>query len=127
MLDEYVVLRQEKEEEKKRMREQKRHTEQLLNIDREGPFGTRVSPYRLASAKKVAGPKPNCGASNGTPGRRLSISTQQNESKSPRSAGMDGKKDAATNTAAYLNEATTAKEDDTSIHNSDNDPGSTWS
>lgn len=125
MLDEYVMLRQEKEEEEKRMREQKRHTEQLLNIDREGPFGTRVSPYRLASAKKVAGPKLNGGASNGTPGRRLSISTQQNESKSPRSAGMHGKKDAATNTAAYLNEAATAKEDDTSIHNSDNDPGST--
>ncbi|XP_044955186.1 putative receptor protein kinase ZmPK1 [Hordeum vulgare subsp. vulgare] len=92
MLDEYVMLRQEKEEEKRKMREQKRYTEQLLNIDREGPFGTRVSPYRVASAKKVPSPKPNGSVTNGSPGRRLSMSTQQNESKSSRSAGKDGKK-----------------------------------
>jgi hypothetical protein len=105
--------------------EQKRYTEQLLNIEREGPFGTRVSPYRLASAKKVAGPKPNGSATNGSPGRRLSISTQQFEGKSSRSAGKDGKKDAAAaaaKTSASLNEAATAKEEDTSIRHSDTDP-----
>lgn len=126
MLDEYVMLRQEKEEEKKKMREQKRYTEQLLNIEREGPFGTRVSPYRLASGKKVASPKPNGSTANGSPGRRLSISTQQNESKSSRSAGKDGKKDAAasaaaTKTSASLNEVATAKHEDASIHHSDTD------
>ncbi|CAM0944498.1 unnamed protein product [Alopecurus aequalis] len=124
MLDEYVMLRQEKEEEKKKMREQKRYTEQLLNIDREGPFGTRVSPYRLATAKKVASPRPSSSAANGSPGRRLSVNTQQNESKSSRSAGKDGKKDAAAavRTSASLNDAATAKEEDTSIHQSDTDP-----
>ncbi|KQK01055.1 65-kDa microtubule-associated protein 1 [Brachypodium distachyon] len=126
MLDEYVMLRQEKEEEKKKMREQKRYSEQLLNIEREGPFGTRVSPYRLAGAKKVASPKPDNGASNAAPGRRLSTSTQQNERKSARSAGKDCKKDSAaslavTNTTASPGKAATAKEDDTSIHHSDTD------
>ena len=104
--------------------EQKRYSEQLLNIDREGPFGTRVSPYRVATAKKVASPRPNSSAANGSPGRRLSVSTQQNESKSSRSAGKDGKKDATATvkTSAALNEAATAKEEDTSIHQSDTDP-----
>ncbi|KAF7085593.1 hypothetical protein CFC21_089005 [Triticum aestivum] len=127
MLDEYVMLRQEKEEEKRKMREQKRYTEQLLNIDREGPFGTRVSPYRVASAKKVPSPKPNGSATNGSPARRLSMSTQQNESKSSRSSGKDGKKAAAVavpppKTPASPNEAATAKEDDASIQHTDADP-----
>uniref|UniRef100_A0A0E0K4J6 Microtubule-associated protein MAP65-1a n=1 Tax=Oryza punctata TaxID=4537 RepID=A0A0E0K4J6_ORYPU len=123
MLDEYVILRQEREEEKKRMREQKRQTEQLLNIDREGPFGTRVNPYKVTSAKKVAGTKPNGGASNGTPGRRLSTGNQLNESKSGRSAGKDDKKGASKNTATSLNEAAAEKEAaDSSAENFDADP-----
>uniref|UniRef100_A0A0E0CQQ8 65-kDa microtubule-associated protein 1 n=1 Tax=Oryza meridionalis TaxID=40149 RepID=A0A0E0CQQ8_9ORYZ len=124
MLDEYVILRQEREEEKKRMREQKRQTEQLLNIDREGPFGTRVNPYRVTSAKKVAGTKPNGGASNGTPSRRLSTGNQLNESKSGRSAGKDDKKGASKNTATSLNEAAPADKEaaDSSAENFDADP-----
>ncbi|KAF0935634.1 hypothetical protein E2562_035086 [Oryza meyeriana var. granulata] len=122
MLDEYVILRQEREEEKKRMREQKRYTEQLLNIDREGPFGTRVNPYRVTSAKKVAGTKPNGGASNGTPSRRLSINNQLNESKNARSAGKDDKKGASKNTATSLNEAVADKEADPSAENFNTDP-----
>ncbi|EAZ24419.1 hypothetical protein OsJ_08172 [Oryza sativa Japonica Group] len=125
MLDEYVILRQEREEEKKGMREQKRQTEQLLNIDREGPFGTRVNPYRVTSAKKVAGTKPNGGASNGTPSRRLSTGNQLNESKSTgRSAGKDDKKGASKNTATSLNEAAPADKEaaDSSTENFDADP-----
>ncbi|EAY87319.1 hypothetical protein OsI_08723 [Oryza sativa Indica Group] len=125
MLDEYVILRQEREEEKKRMREQKRQTEQLLNIDREGPFGTRVNPYRVTSAKKGAGTKPNGGASNGTPSRRLSTGNQLNESKSTgRSAGKDDKKGASKNTATSLNEAAPADKEaaDSSTENFDADP-----
>jgi len=81
----------------------------------------------VASAKKVAGPKTKGSTTNGSPGKRLSISTQQNESKSSRSAGKDGKKDAAAaaasaKTSASLNEAATAKEEDTSVHQSDTDP-----
>ncbi|KAG8059602.1 hypothetical protein GUJ93_ZPchr0002g25599 [Zizania palustris] len=127
MLDEYAILRQEKEEEKKRTREQRRYTEQLLNIDREGPFGTRLNPYRVASAKKVAaaGAKPTTGgASNGTPSRRLSTGNQLNESKSARSAGKDDKKGASNskNTAASLSEAAADKEVDSSAENFDTDP-----
>ncbi|XP_006647805.1 65-kDa microtubule-associated protein 1-like [Oryza brachyantha] len=122
MLDEYVTLRREREEEKKMMREQKRHTEQLLNIDREGPFGTRVNPYRVTSAKKVAGTKSNGGSSNGTPGRRLSINNQLNESKNARSAGKDDKKGASKNTATSLKEAAADKEVDSSAENFDADP-----
>ncbi|KAL5208796.1 hypothetical protein ABZP36_033231 [Zizania latifolia] len=125
MLDEYAILRQEKEEEKKRTREQRRYMEQLLNIDREGPFGTRLNPYRVASAKKVAaGAKPNGGASNGTPSRRLSTGNQLNESKSTRSAGKDDKKGASNskNTATSLNEAAADKEVDPSAENFDTDP-----
>ncbi|KAG8075768.1 hypothetical protein GUJ93_ZPchr0006g45060 [Zizania palustris] len=111
MLDEYAVLRQEREEDKKRMREQKRYVEQQLNTDHEGPFGSRVSPNRPASAKKVPGTKSN-GGSNGTPpNRRLSISGQQNGGHAARSGGKDGKRDSANKTASPGNAASAAKED----------------
>lgn len=120
MLDEYVMLRQEREEEKKRMREQKRYTEQQLNTDHEGPFGSRVSPNRPASSKKAIGPKLNGSVSNGTPpNRRLSISGQQNGGGHGRSGGKDSKKDTAKTAspgnnaaaAAPVGVAATAKED----------------
>lgn len=103
MLDEYVMLRQEREEEKKRMREQKRYTEQQLHTDHEGPFGSRVtvSPNRPASSKKALGPKSN--GSNGTPpNRRLSVSGIQNGGHGVKSGGKDSKKDAA-KTASPVN------------------------
>ncbi|KAL5224505.1 hypothetical protein ABZP36_011144 [Zizania latifolia] len=120
MLDEYVVLRQEREEEKKRMREQKRYTEQQLSPDHEGPFVSRVSPNRPVTAKKVTGTKSN-GSANGTPPhRRLSISGQQNGGHAARSGGKDGKRD-ATKTASPGNAASAAKED-ASSHISGTDP-----
>ncbi|PWZ18854.1 65-kDa microtubule-associated protein 1 [Zea mays] len=121
MLDEYVMLRQEREEEKKRMREQKRYIEQQLNTDHEGPFGSRVSPNRPASSKKAVGVKVNGSVSNGTPpNRRLSISGQQNGGgHGVRSGGKDSKKDTAKTAspgnnavaAAPVGAAATAKED----------------
>ncbi|EER89674.1 hypothetical protein BDA96_10G163000 [Sorghum bicolor] len=121
MLDEYVMLRQEREEEKKRMREQKRYIEQQLNTDHEGPFGSRVSPNRPASSKKAIGPKLNGSVSNGTPpNRRLSISGQQNGGgHGVRSGGKDSKKDTVKTAspgnnaaaAAPVGVAATAKED----------------
>jgi hypothetical protein len=79
----------------------------------------------VTSAKKVAGTKPNGGASNGTPSRRLSTGNQLNESKSTgRSAGKDDKKGASKNTATSLNEAAPADKEaaDSSTENFDADP-----
>lgn len=130
MLDEYVMLRQEREEEKKRMREQKRYIEQQLNTDHEGPFGSRVSPNRPASSKKAIGPKLNGSVSNGTPpNRRLSISGQQNGGgHGVRSGGKDSKKDTAkiaspgNNNAAAVAPALAAAKEETASHISGTDP-----
>ncbi|KAI4975421.1 hypothetical protein ZWY2020_049028 [Hordeum vulgare] len=108
MLDEYVMLREEREEDKKRMKEQKRYVEQKLNTDHEGPFGSRVSPNRPATAKKLPGPKSNGTSMNGTPpSRRLSISGQQNG----RSGGKDSKRDSATKAVSSPGNGAAAKED----------------
>jgi len=130
MLDEYVILRQEREEEKKRMREQKRYIEQQLNTDHEGPFGSRVSPNRPASSKKAIGPKLNGSVSNGTPpNRRLSISGQQNGGgHGVRSGGKDSKKDTTkiaspgNNNAAAVAPALAAAKEETASHISGTDP-----
>ncbi|XP_057441100.1 65-kDa microtubule-associated protein 1 [Lotus japonicus] len=88
MLDEYAMLRHEREEEKRRMRDQKKYHE-LQNTEQETIFGSRPSPARPVSAKKGAGPRVNGGA-NGTPNRRLSLNAHQNGS---RSISKDGKRD----------------------------------
>ncbi|XP_008811151.2 65-kDa microtubule-associated protein 1-like [Phoenix dactylifera] len=84
MLDEYVVLRHEREEEKRRMRDQKRFHEQL-NTEQESLFGSRPSPNRPPGPKKVVGPRANAGASNGAASRRLSLNTNQSGSNGSRS------------------------------------------
>ncbi|XBH99231.1 65-kDa microtubule-associated protein 1-like [Triticum dicoccoides] len=120
MLDEYVMLREEREEDKKRMKEQKRYVEQKLNTDHEGPFGSRVSPNRPATAKKLPGPKSNGTSMNGTPpSRRLSISGQQNG----RSGGKDSKRDSATKAASSPGNgaAAAAAKEDASSHISGTD------
>ncbi|PWA91475.1 microtubule-associated proteins 65-1 [Artemisia annua] len=87
MLDEYSVLRHEREEEKKRMRDQKKFHEQL-NTEQEAMFGSKPSPARpLSSSKKMGGPRGNMG-SNGGLNRRLSMN--QNGG---RSVSKDGKRD----------------------------------
>eukprot|EP00268_Persea_americana_P019248 TRINITY_DN19864_c0_g2_i1.p1 TRINITY_DN19864_c0_g2~~TRINITY_DN19864_c0_g2_i1.p1 ORF type:complete len:579 (+),score=161.03 TRINITY_DN19864_c0_g2_i1:201-1937(+) len=70
-LEEYTVLRQEREEEKRRSREQKRLQEQLAT-EQETLFGSKPSPLRLLNMKKQS----IQGANAGTPtGRRVSTPT----------------------------------------------------
>lgn len=70
MLDEYAVLRHNREEEKRRMRDQKKFNEQL-NAEQEAMFGSKPSPARpLSSSKKVVGPGSRL---NGGLNRRLSM------------------------------------------------------
>ncbi|XP_022753089.1 65-kDa microtubule-associated protein 1-like [Durio zibethinus] len=115
MLDEYAMLRQEREEEKRRLRDQKKFSEQQ-NTEQEAIFGSRPSPARPAGTKKVVGPRANGGA-NGTPNRRLSLNAHQNGS---RSAAKDGKRDSM-RLAAPVNYVAMSKEDAVS-HVSGTDP-----
>ncbi|GAV85866.1 MAP65_ASE1 domain-containing protein [Cephalotus follicularis] len=105
MLDEYAMLRQEREEEKRRMRESKKFHEQQ-NTEQEAIFGSRPSPARPAGTKKVIGPRANGGA-NGTPNRRLSLNTPQNGT---RSTTKEGKRD-NTRPVAPINYVAISKED----------------
>ncbi|CAL0308912.1 unnamed protein product [Lupinus luteus] len=105
MLDEYAMLRHEREEEKRRMREHKKYQEQQ-NTEPEPVFGSRSSPARPISNKKVVGPRAN-GGSNVTPNRRLSLNAHQNGS---RSSMKDGKRD-NTRQSAPLSYASSSKED----------------
>ncbi|KAL5548483.1 hypothetical protein UlMin_003714 [Ulmus minor] len=111
MLDEYAMLRQEREEEKRRMRDQKKYQE-LQHTEQETIFGSKPSPARPAVTKKVVGPRTNGGA-NGTPSRRLSL---QNGG---RSASKDGKREARL--SAPVNYVAMTKEDAAS-HVSGSDP-----
>ncbi|KAJ0246159.1 65-kDa microtubule-associated protein 2 [Hirschfeldia incana] len=82
MLDEYVMLRQEREDEKRRLREQKKVQEQP-HVEQDSAFSTRPSPARPVSAKKPVGARANNGGgANVTPNRRLSLNANQNGSKS---------------------------------------------
>ncbi|GJT41065.1 65-kDa microtubule-associated protein 1-like protein [Tanacetum coccineum] len=102
MLDEYALLRHDREEEKRRMRDQKKFHEQL-NTEQEAMFGSKPSPARPASStKKVLGPRVSGGAANGAPNRRLSLN--QNGSKS-------GKRDSNTRPIAPTNYVAISKED----------------
>ncbi|KAL2540094.1 65-kDa microtubule-associated protein 3 [Abeliophyllum distichum] len=67
MLDEYNILRQEKEQERKRQRDQKKLQGQLL-AEQEALYGSKPSPMKNQSAKK--GPRLSCG---GASNRRLSL------------------------------------------------------
>ncbi|CAL9210893.1 unnamed protein product [Musa hybrid cultivar] len=109
MLDEYTLLRQEREEEKRRQRDQKRIHEQLAT-EKEALFGSRPSPARPLGPKKVMGPHANGGASNGTPSRRLSLNANQGSMNGVRSMSRDGKRD-SNRPAAPVNYVAIAKED----------------
>ncbi|KAK8620526.1 hypothetical protein V6N13_067000 [Hibiscus sabdariffa] len=115
MLDEYAMLKQEREEEKRRLRDQKKFGEQQ-NTEQEASFSSRSTPTRPAGTKKVVGPRA-IGGANGTPSRRLSLSASQNGS---RSAGKDGKRDSM-KLAAPANFVAISKEDAAS-HVSGTDP-----
>ncbi|KAL2227160.1 65-kDa microtubule-associated protein 3 [Sesamum indicum] len=68
MLEDYLVLRQEKELERKRQRDQKKLQEQLLT-EQEALYGSKPSPMKNQSAKK--GRRLSCGG--GPNNRRLSL------------------------------------------------------
>ncbi|XP_008227009.1 PREDICTED: 65-kDa microtubule-associated protein 1 isoform X1 [Prunus mume] len=104
MLDEYAMLRQDREEEKRRMRDQKKYQE-LQHTEQETIFGSKPSPARPVGTKKVVGPRAN-GGPNGTPSRRLSLNAHQNGS---RSVTKDAKKDLRP--IAPMNYVEIAKED----------------
>ncbi|KAJ6724595.1 PROTEIN REGULATOR OF CYTOKINESIS 1 PRC1-RELATED [Salix viminalis] len=107
MLDEYAMLRQEREEEKQRMRDQKKFHEQQ-STEQEPIFGSRSSPARQVGTKKAAGSRANGGA-NGTPSRRLSLNAHQNGS---RSTTKDGRRDSRL--SAPVNCVSMSKDDATS-------------
>lgn len=110
MLDEYATLRLDREEEKRRMRDQKKFHEQQ-NTEQEAIFGSRPSPGRPISAKKGAAPRANGGA-NGNPTRRLSMNASQNGG---RSTSKDGRRDSGNNRPiAPVNYVAISKEDSTS-------------
>ncbi|KAK6135291.1 hypothetical protein DH2020_030974 [Rehmannia glutinosa] len=69
MLEDYIVLRQEKELERKRQRDQKKLQGQLLT-EHEALYGSKPSPMKNQSAKK--GPRLSCGGA-GASNRRLSL------------------------------------------------------
>ncbi|OAY55209.1 65-kDa microtubule-associated protein 1 [Manihot esculenta] len=106
MLDEYAMLRQEREEEKRRLRDQKKFNEQQ-NTEQDTVFGSRSSPARPVGTKKVVGPRANGGA-NGTPNRRLSLNAHQNGS---RSSTKEGRRDSTSRPAAPVNYVAVSKED----------------
>ncbi|CAA7025336.1 unnamed protein product [Microthlaspi erraticum] len=74
MLDEYTMLRQEREDEKRRLKEQKKQQEQP-HTDQDSAFGSKPSPARPVSAKKPVGTRANGGGLNETPVRRLSMNS----------------------------------------------------
>ncbi|CAM6043679.1 unnamed protein product [Sphagnum compactum] len=74
MLDEYNYLRQEKDEEKRRLRDQKKIQEQLIT-EQETLFGSKPSPGKttLSSKKANGGSRPSVGGAGSQPNRRLSM------------------------------------------------------
>lgn len=82
------------------MQDQKKFHEQL-NTEQEAIFGSRPSPARPLTTKKLAGQRAN--GANGTPNRRLSLNAHQNGS---RSINKDGKRP-----VAPLNYVAISKED----------------
>ncbi|KAG0500314.1 hypothetical protein HPP92_000386 [Vanilla planifolia] len=109
MLSEYTNLRHGREEERRRMRDQKRIHEQLAT-EQEALFGSKPSPSRSLSTKKVVGPRPNGGHANQTHGRRLSHYDNNN---GVRLASKDDKRDGRL--SAPANYVAIAKEDAASV------------
>ncbi|KAI3508201.1 hypothetical protein L1887_23206 [Cichorium endivia] len=70
MLEDYKILRQEKEEERKRQRDQKKLQGQLI-AEQEARFGSKPSPMKQQSAKK--GARLSFGGSGATNNKRLSL------------------------------------------------------
>ncbi|RAL37779.1 unnamed protein product [Cuscuta campestris] len=120
MLDEYMMLRQDREEEKKRLRDQKRFHEQM-NKEQEGMFGSTPSPARpLNSTKKaVGGPHPRAANGNGSANRRLSLNSSFQNGSRPTTKEV--RRESARPAAVPLNYVAISK-DDACSHISGSDP-----
>ncbi|KAH7426302.1 hypothetical protein KP509_11G094300 [Ceratopteris richardii] len=124
MLEDYSLLRQEKEEEKRRARDQKRLQEQLIT-EQETYFGSKPSPNKPVSAKKPAGPRMN-GSVDMSTNRKLSLGggilqssnvdmlSPRMNGATPVRAGKDGKRDRA-QPIAPVNFVALSKEESVSI------------
>lgn len=102
MLDEYTMLRHEREEEKRRLRDQKKYHEQQ-STEQEAIFGSKPSPARPVGTKKVVGPRANGGA-NGTSSRRLSLNPQNGSRSNSKDAKRDARLSAPANYVAMTKE-----------------------
>jgi protein regulator of cytokinesis 1 len=94
MLDEYNYLRQEKDEEKRQLRDQKKIQEQMMN-EKETLFGSKPSPIKPAlTSKKANGvSRTSVGANGSQPNRRLSLGSaimQPGTPEAPRTNGTNG-------------------------------------
>eukprot|EP00250_Pteridium_aquilinum_P008352 c17878_g1_i1 orf=469-2196(+) len=83
VLDEHNLLREEKEQERKRLRDQKRLQEQLAT-EQETLFGSRPSPHKALSAKKGLSLRSNGNATS----RRLSLGGALLQTEAPRKNGV---------------------------------------
>ncbi|KAH9697297.1 65-kDa microtubule-associated protein 3 [Citrus sinensis] len=81
MLDEYTILRQEKEQERRRQRDQKKLKEQLI-AEQEALYGSKPSPLKAQSVKKV--PRVSSGGANN---RRLPVGGTMLQTPKPDSLG----------------------------------------
>uniref|UniRef100_A0A0C9RI64 TSA: Wollemia nobilis Ref_Wollemi_Transcript_18801_2421 transcribed RNA sequence n=1 Tax=Wollemia nobilis TaxID=56998 RepID=A0A0C9RI64_9CONI len=120
MLEEYTFMRQEREEEKKRFRDQKRLQEQFLT-EQEAIFGSKPSPIKSNSFKRGQGLRAN-GSTTPT-NRRLSLGgsmlsgssdlTGRVNGTTPRHNGVG--KDARRRPAGPLNYVAICKDDTASL------------
>ncbi|CAN6465700.1 unnamed protein product [Victoria cruziana] len=82
LLEDYILARQQKEDERRRYRDKKK-LQDLLLTEREAVYGSKPSPKRSNSLKKPNGVRPN-GSATPTP-RRLSLGSATPELLTPRS------------------------------------------
>ncbi|KAH7316250.1 hypothetical protein KP509_21G085200 [Ceratopteris richardii] len=83
VLEEHNLLREEKEQEKRRLRDQKRLQDQLAT-EQETLFGSKPSPHKALSAKKGLSVRSN----GNTPNRRLSVGGAFLQTEAPRKNGV---------------------------------------
>lgn len=81
MLDEYTILRQEKEQERRRQRDQKKLQEQLI-AEEEALYGSKPSPLKTQSVKKA--PRVSTG---GASNRKLPVGGTMLQTPKPDSLG----------------------------------------
>lgn len=99
MLDEYNMMRQEREEEKQRLRDKKRFQGQMAS-EPETFFVAKPTPHRQLSTKRSTGLRANGNSMDATPlNRRLSLGVQQtgmngvNQARQGLSINRDGKRE----------------------------------